>query len=78
MKVVTQHPKNRPLKESTTFIKMESTTDADPSNDDKSDSPATPEDAVKMLTPVPSQEKIRPPLSSTLGGDDVVIPVDKH
>ncbi len=38
----------------------------------------TPEDAVKEpLTPVPVVDKINPPLKATLGGDDLVIPLDK-
>ena len=38
----------------------------------------TPEDAVKEpLTPVPAIDEINPPLKDTLGGDDLVIPLDK-
>ena len=38
----------------------------------------TPEDAVKEpLTPVPAIDEINPPLKATLGGDDLVIPLDK-
>lgn len=37
----------------------------------------TPEDAVKEpLTPVPAIDEINPPLSATLGGDDVVTPTE--
>jgi|GEM_PF-2206694 len=39
----------------------------------------TPEDAVKEpLTPVPAIDDINPPLKATLGGDDLVIPLDKN
>jgi len=78
MKVGRQPPKARPYKGSPTFIQMESTPDADPKDDGESESLGTPEDAVKKLTPVPGQEKICPPLSATMGGDDVVIPLQKH
>lgn len=38
----------------------------------------TPEDAVKEpLTPVPAIDEINPPLEATLGGDDVVTPMEK-
>jgi|GEM_PF-6390889 len=78
MKVVRQHPKAGHHKGLPDFIEMESKPDADPKDDAESETPKTPEDAVKKLTPVPAQEKISPPLSATMGGDDVVIPVGKH
>ena len=38
----------------------------------------TPEDAVKEpQEPVPAVDEITPPLEATLGGDDVVIPMEK-
>lgn len=38
----------------------------------------TPEDAVKEpQEPVPATDEINPPLEATLGGDDVVIPMEK-
>jgi hypothetical protein len=44
----------------------------------------TPEDAIKEPTtkpeldePVPAQDEILPPLKDTLGGDDVVTPMEK-
>lgn len=58
-----------------TFIKMEGTPDPKPQNDDD-DKNKTPDNAVKEpLTPVPAQDEINPPLSATLGGDDVVLPL---
>ena len=47
--------------------------------DDPDDSPEnTPDDAVKEpLIPVPAIDDINPPLKVTLGGDDLVIPLDK-
>lgn len=39
----------------------------------------TPEDAVKEpLIPVPAIDEINPPLQATLGGDDLVIPLEKE
>ena len=32
---------------------------------------------TEPLTPVPAQDEVNPPLKSTLGGDDVVIPLEK-
>lgn len=38
----------------------------------------TPTEAIKEpLTPVPAVDEINPPLEATLGGDDVVIPLEK-
>lgn len=42
------------------------------------DTERTPDDAVKEpLIPVPAIDDINPPLKVTLGGDDLVIPLDK-
>ena len=42
------------------------------------DTERTPDDAVKEpLTPVPAIDDINPPLKVTLGGGDLVIPLDK-
>lgn len=67
-----------------TYIKMESPPEQKPNGPDRDDDDhndntnKTPEDAVKEpLTPIPVQDQINPPLSATLGGDDVVIPLDK-
>ena len=58
-----------------TFIKMEGTPDPKPQNDDDGKN-KTPDNAVKEpLTPVPAEDEINPPLSATLGGDDVVLPL---
>lgn len=39
----------------------------------------TPEEAVKqpVTEPVPAQDDISPPLEATLGGDDLVTPMEK-
>lgn len=43
------------------------------------DSKRTPDDAIKEpLTPVPAIDEINPPLEDTLGGDDLVIPMEKE
>lgn len=65
---------------------MNNSVEKDPKNnapqspDKSSDNglPRTPEDAVKEpLTPVPAIDEINPPLEATLGGDDVVTPMEK-
>ena len=65
----------------TTFIRMESTPDPKPKDKDtdRDDDTQASDEAIKEpLTPVPAQDEINPPLEATLGGDDVVIPMEKH
>ena len=50
----------------------------DPGDNPDDNTEKTPDDAVKEpLTPVPAIDDINPPLEVTLGGDDLVIPLDK-
>lgn len=49
------------------------------SDTDNNDDTQVSDEAVKEpLTPVPAQDEINPPLEATLGGDDVITPMEKH
>lgn len=51
-----------------------------PAENPDNDIRKTPEDAIKepVTEPVPAQDDISPPLEATLGGDDVVTPLEKN
>ena len=52
--------------------------DKNKNTDNNDDTQASDEVIKEPLTPVPAQDEINPPLEATLGGDDVVTPMEKH
>lgn len=68
-----------PLEGSPTFIKMEGNPDKQddekPDDDEPGSLPAE-VPVTEPLTPIPMHDEVNPPLQATLGGDDVVIPLE--
>lgn len=74
------NPSAGPFEGSPTFIKMEGGPDRkqDDEKPDDDEPGSTPAEipVTEPLTPIPMQDEVNPPLQATLGGDDVVIPLE--
>ena len=69
-----------PIDRASGFIMMVNNPDTKQDDDQEGNQPGNLPAEIPVtepLTPVPAQDEVNPPLKSTLGGDDVVIPLEK-